>query len=171
MLLYNDKIRSVIDTITSKAALILGNFSTNKNILEIIRFELKNRNYVPIIFDFDKPNDRDCTETIITLASISKFIIADFTDPKSVSLETEAIVPKISVPFIPIINESERPFSMFNGYPEKYNWVLDVITYKNEDQLIKHFENGIINRAETKYRELRRKKLTKFKPLKSISSF
>ena len=53
LLLNNQEIRDVIDTITSKAVLILGRFSDErKPILDAIRDELRKHNYLPIMFDF-----------------------------------------------------------------------------------------------------------------------
>ncbi len=57
LLLHNEKIRHVIDTITSKIVLILGRFSDErKAVLDAIRDELRKRDYLPILFDFDKPH-------------------------------------------------------------------------------------------------------------------
>src|SRR5258708_28513075 len=68
LLLNNKEIRDVIDTIAKKAVLILGRFTPErKAILDAIRNELRTHNYVPILFDFDKPDSRDLTETITTL--------------------------------------------------------------------------------------------------------
>jgi Pentapeptide repeats (8 copies) len=65
LLLHNEKIRHVIETITSKAVLILGRFTPDrKAVLDAIREELRRRNYLPILFDFEKPASRDLTETI-----------------------------------------------------------------------------------------------------------
>jgi hypothetical protein len=58
LLLHNPKIRDVIDTITSKAVLILGRFTPErKAVLDALRDELRKpeRNYIPIVFDFEKP--------------------------------------------------------------------------------------------------------------------
>ena len=40
-----------------------------------------------MMFDFERPTQRDFTETIKTLAGLSRFIIADITNPKSSPLE------------------------------------------------------------------------------------
>jgi hypothetical protein len=65
LLLNNEKIRSVIDTITSKVALILGRFTPDRKIvLDAIREELRNQNYLPVLFDFQKPDNKDLTGTI-----------------------------------------------------------------------------------------------------------
>ena len=52
LLLNNEEVRHVIDTITSKAVLILGRFSPERKIiLDRLREELRKRHYVPIMFD------------------------------------------------------------------------------------------------------------------------
>lgn len=56
LLLNNQEIRDVIDTITSKVVLILGRFTPErKAVLDALRDELRKRNYSPVLFDFDKP--------------------------------------------------------------------------------------------------------------------
>jgi hypothetical protein len=58
LLLRNEKLQRVIDTITSKVVLILGRFSSErKMVLDALRDELRKRNYAPVVFDFEKPND------------------------------------------------------------------------------------------------------------------
>ena len=60
LLLNNKRIREVIDTITSKLVLILGRFTTERKvILDALRDTLRARNYLPVVFDFDKPASRD----------------------------------------------------------------------------------------------------------------
>jgi uncharacterized protein YjbI with pentapeptide repeats len=67
LLLNNKKIRHVIDTITSKVVLILGRFTPERKIiLDAIRDELRKQNYTPVLFDFEKPANRDLTETVGT---------------------------------------------------------------------------------------------------------
>jgi len=83
LLLDNREIRDVINTITSKAVLILGRFSEDrKPILNALRDALRSKGFLPTVFDFESPKDRDFTETIMTLAGMSCFVIADITNPK-----------------------------------------------------------------------------------------
>jgi uncharacterized protein YjbI with pentapeptide repeats len=90
----NAKIRRIIDTITTKVVLILGRFTPErKEVLDFLRERLRERNWVPIIFDFEKPSTRNFTETVQTLAHLARFIIADITDPRSVPQELQAIKP------------------------------------------------------------------------------
>ena len=59
LLLHNEKMRDVIDTITSKVVLILGRFSPErKMVLDVLRDELRKRNYAPVVFDFKKPRSQ-----------------------------------------------------------------------------------------------------------------
>ena len=105
LMLHNQKIRDVIDTITSKAVLILGRFTDErKKVLDALREELRKRDYLPILFDFGKARTRDTDETITLLARMARFVIADISDAKSVLQELRAIVPDLpSVPVQPII--------------------------------------------------------------------
>jgi uncharacterized protein YjbI with pentapeptide repeats len=111
LMLHNQKIRDVIDTITSKAVLILGRFTDErKAVLNALREELRKRDYLPILFDFEKPRSRDTDETITLLARMARFIVADISDAKSVLHELRAIVPDLpSVPVQPIILAMQVP--------------------------------------------------------------
>ena len=61
----------------------------------------------------------------MTLAGMSCFIIADITKPKSSPLELQLAVPNYMVPFVPIIQQGEKPFAMFCDLHNKYKqWVL-----------------------------------------------
>jgi len=96
LLLHNKKIRDVIDTITSKAVLILGRFTNErKAVLDALREELRKRNYLPILFDFEVPATRDITETVSLLARMARFIVADITDARSIPQELSVIVPDL----------------------------------------------------------------------------
>ena len=111
LILSNTKIRNVINTITSKGVLILGRFSDpqRKSVLDGLREGLRNFDLLPIVFDFDRPTDKDYTETVQTLAGMSMFVIADLTSPKSTPLELEATVKQVKIPYIPIIDISVDP--------------------------------------------------------------
>ncbi len=89
--------------------LILGRFTPErKAVLDAIREALRQRDYLSIVFDFERPTARDFTETIMTLAGMRLFIIADITNPKSSPLELQAVVPNYMVPFVPIIQEGDK---------------------------------------------------------------
>lgn len=155
LLLNNAKVRDVIDTIGNKGVLILGRFTPErKEVLDAIRHRLRELNFVPIMFDFEGAKSRDFTETVKILVGMSRFIIADITMPKSSPMELEATVPDYMVPFVPIIWEGEEPFSMFRNLQGKYDWVLDVLEYKDTAQLISVLEAAVIKPALDKEQEL-----------------
>src|SRR5205823_3199488 len=114
LLLNNKDIRTIIDTITSKVVLILGRFTDERKVvLDAIRDELRKNDYLPVLFDFEKPASRDITETISTLAHMARFVIADITDAKSIPQELKTIVPNLpSVPILPLILNTQHEYGM-----------------------------------------------------------
>jgi uncharacterized protein YjbI with pentapeptide repeats len=156
LMLNNRKIREVIDTITSKAVLILGRFTDErKAVLDALREELRERNYLPILFDFENPRSRDTDETITLLARMARFIVADISDAKSVLHELRAIVPDLpSVPVQPIILETQEEPGMFDFYRNRPSF-LPVHRYASQKQLIADLGEKVIRPAELKVVDLR----------------
>jgi hypothetical protein len=151
LLLNNERLRSVINTITSKVVLILGRFTPErKAVLDSIREELRRRDYLPILFDFAKPARRDLTEMISTLAHMARFIIADITDAKSIPQELERIVPGLpSVPVQPLLLACQHEYGMFD-HIRRYPWVLEPVIYDDQRQLLANLETKVIGPAEAK---------------------
>ena len=154
LLLNNEQIRHVIDTITSKVVLILGRFTPERKVvLDAIRDELRKRDYLPVLFDFEKPDNRDITETVSTLAHMAKFVIADITDAKSIPQELMAIVPALpSVPVQPLLLASQREYGMFEHF-KRYPWVLEPFLYQDQDGLLAALNDNVIGPAEAKAKE------------------
>src|SRR3954449_3077457 len=158
LLLRNEKIRAVIDTITSKGVLILGRFTPGrKAVLDALRQELRKRDYLPILFDFDAPATRDITETVSLLARMARFIIADLTNPSSIPMELQAIVPHLAVPVQPLLEGSAQPFAMFRDLLE-YDRVLPVYRYEGLDPLLASLADKVIAPAEAKVKALEEKR-------------
>jgi uncharacterized protein YjbI with pentapeptide repeats len=157
LLLNNKEIRDVIDTITSKVVLILGRFTKERKvILDAIRDDLRKHNYLPVLFDFDKPASRDITETVSTLAHLSRFVIADITDARSIPQELMVIVPHLpSVPVQPLILTSQHEYGMFEHFT-RYPWVLPVYRYTYEASLLQSLNEQVIAPAEKKAQELQK---------------
>jgi hypothetical protein len=164
LILNNTKIRNVIDTITSKGVLILGRFSDpqRKSVLDGLREGLRNFDLLPIVFDFDRPTDKDYTETVQTLAGMSMFVIADLTSPKSTPLELEATVKQFKIPYIPIIDISvdPRPFAMLVDSQKSFHWVLPTLKYESKEDLLdgENLKTYIIEPAFAKREQLREAK-------------
>jgi hypothetical protein len=156
LLLHNEKLSKVIDTVGRKGVLLLGRFTEGRiAVLERLRDALRQRGYLPIAFNFDKPETKDFTETVRLLAGLSKFVIADITNPKSSPLELQATVPEIMVPFQPIIAQGEKPFAMLQDLWIKHrDWVFEPIEYSSIDRLIETMDAEIIDPAERRFDEL-----------------
>ena len=154
--------RDVIDTISSRAVLIPGRFASERKIvLDAIREEIRRRDYLPILFDFDKPSSRNLTETVSTVAHIAKFVIADITDAKSIPQELQRIIPNLpSLPVQPLILSTAYEYAMFKDLMD-YPWVLEPYRYADVHELVSSLEIKVIAPAAGKVKELeqRRKRL------------
>ena len=145
LLLENKEIRDVIDTVTTKSVLILGRFyDERKQVLDALKEALRERGYVPILFDFEPSKQRDLTETIQLLANMAKFVIADITDAKSIPQELSHIIPLLpSVPVQPIILISEREYAMFEHW-RSFKTVLPEFPYRDKQDLVDNLEAKIL---------------------------
>jgi len=158
LLLNNQEIRNVINTITTKVVLLLGRFTPErKAVLDAIRDELRKQDYVPVLFDFDQPQSRDITETVTTLAHMARFIIAGITDAKSIPQELAFIVPNLpSVPVQPLLVSSQQEYGMFEHFT-KFPWVLPIHRYIDLASLLASFKDQIIEPAEKKAKALEKR--------------
>jgi hypothetical protein len=157
LLLNNREVRDIINTITSKVVLILGRFTPErKSVLDALRDEIRKRDYLPILFDFEKPRNRNFTETVRTLAHLARFILADITDPSSIPQELQAIVPTLKVPVRPLLQETKREYSMFVDFRD-YPWVLPTYFYEDKDTLL-HSLGDVIAPAEQTARDYERER-------------
>ena len=133
--LSNENISRIFDAAGRQWVLLLGRFTERKVVLTEIKEYLQKENFIPIIFDFEKPIKRDLIETIILLGGMSKFIIVEMTDPRSIPMELQAIVPNFGVPVIPLIKKDAKVFDTFSGL-RKYPWVKKTIEYDCQDQVV-----------------------------------
>ncbi|MCX7754318.1 MAG: pentapeptide repeat-containing protein [Anaerolineales bacterium] len=157
LFLNNQEIREAIDTLTSKTVLLLGHFGTpdRKAILETLKDGLRKYDLLPVVFEYERPSEKDFTDTIRTLASLSYFVIADMTNPKAAPLDLPTTLPDYQVPFVPIIQVGERPFAMMNGLHKKYPWVLEPVPYTSAAMLRQELKTAIIDPALKKRNKLR----------------
>lgn len=152
LLLHNEKMRAVLDTITSKMVLILGRFSDErKPILDALREALRSHpnGYIPVLFDFEPQTDKPVLETVKILANLARFIIADLTDPHMVRAELTALTMSTqSVPIQPIIHGDD-------DLPTEYeSWALarlflPVYRYIDLPQLLASLNESVITPIET----------------------
>jgi hypothetical protein len=136
--------------------LILGRFTPErKAVLDALREELRKHDYLPVLFDFDRPASRDSTETVSLLARMARFVIADITEARSIPQELMVIAPDLpSVPIQPLLLEAAGEYGMFEHF-RRYPWVLKEHVYASPQHLIADLSERVIAPAEAKVRELR----------------
>jgi uncharacterized protein YjbI with pentapeptide repeats len=149
LMLHNEKLQRVIDTITSKVVLILGRFSSErKMVLDGLRDALRKRDYAPVVFDFEKPRSGTTINTVTLLARMARFVIADISDARSVLMELLAIVPSSpKLPVLPIIVAGQHEPGMFDSF-EAYPWFLKVHSYENPAQLLVDLKDRVLGPLE-----------------------
>jgi uncharacterized protein YjbI with pentapeptide repeats len=152
LLLNRDKLRNVINAMTSRGVLLLGRFGGGGlEILNFIAVKLREKQYIPIIFDFERPADRNYTETVKVLVGLARFVIVDLSGP-SVPQELYATVPHYKLPFVPILEKGRSPYAMFKDILE-YPWVKPLVCFDNLEDLAQQIPTSIIEPAERGYGE------------------
>jgi hypothetical protein len=129
--------------------LILGRFTPErKAVLDQLREELRQRDYLPVLFDFDRPVSRSFTETVSTLAHMARFIIADVSDPRSIPQELQRLVPDLpSVPVQLILQSGFNEYGMLEDFFD-YPSVLRPHRYDDFDDLRSTLATHVIGPAE-----------------------
>jgi hypothetical protein len=149
----------IMSELTQRRVLILGRFSRRRlPVLEAIKTHLKGHknNYLPELFTFEKPKSRDLVEAIKGFAALSRFVIADLSEPRSVQQELEAIAPDfLSVPIVPLINHGGKEYATFSAIRRRPQVVQPTIKYRNVDDLIVKLDTEVVPQAETKLLEVR----------------
>jgi uncharacterized protein YjbI with pentapeptide repeats len=150
LILTNSNLRTVINTIGQKAVLILGRFGGGGiEVLRAVRKGLRECGYLPMIFEFARPEDKTYTDTVRTLAGLARFVVVDLSGP-SVPQELYCTVPHTKIPFVPILEKGKHPYSMFVDLLE-YGWVLrPIVEFESTEDLLLQLPERIIRPAETR---------------------
>jgi hypothetical protein len=148
----------VLSQEAARRVLILGRFAgARMKVLRAVSKALQDhpRGYVPTLFDFEKPEGRDLGETILLLALLSRFAIADLTTPRSLPAELQLIVPSVpSLPIQPIIRRGEAVFPLFENLARRES-MLPLLEYDNVRELLARLEDDIVENAEARCATLR----------------
>jgi hypothetical protein len=149
--LDGEGVSRMLSEIASRSVLILGRFTAErKPILDAIRRQLATppRQYIPVLYDFERTGQHDLIEKIVQLASVSRFVIADLSDPKSIPAELQAIVPQFpSLPVIPIIEAGQDAYAVAEHILRRQS-VSSVVAYRDEAHLMTILDTGILAPAE-----------------------
>jgi uncharacterized protein YjbI with pentapeptide repeats len=160
LLIEYEKLDHVIDAITTKIVLILGRFTKErKAVLDNIRKELRTTfNYIPILFDHDRPQSKIHVETVITIANMAHFVIADFTDAKRVLEEVPKIVEVSGVPIQPLMqvlpDGKQTEDTTVAGLRVSHTTILPTCFYTSKEELLASLKECVIDPAERKAEEM-----------------
>src|SRR5262245_2962278 len=91
--------------------------------------------------------------TVMLLARMARFVIADLTDPRSVQQE-QRLLHLRSFAIQPIVLAGQRPWSMFDDLRRRSRGLLPVHEYRDVEDLVRKLESHVIARAEAKRAEL-----------------
>ncbi len=93
--------------------------------------------------------DEDLIESVVRFASVSRFVVADLTDPKSIPAELQAIVPNFpSLPVSLIIQGSQREYAVSEHIVRRESVVgKRVVSYRNLDHLLSILDEQVLARA------------------------
>jgi hypothetical protein len=156
--LDGEGVSRMLSEVASRSVLILGRFTdTRKPVLDLIRRLLSTapHRYVPILFDFDRPKDRTMIESVLRFAAVSRFVIADLSDPKWVMAELQQVVPAFrSLPVVPIIETAQKEEEVVAHF-EGYASVHTVVRYRDQTHLGAILAADILGPAEAMYEALK----------------
>ena len=137
--------------------LILGRFSEDqKPVLDALRNELRKHDYLPMMFDFDPTTNQTISETVKTLAGMSRFVIADITDARSVPQELQIIDMHCRTVAVRLIKKRGEPEYGMLDFRNSPWFVKGRYEYENAEELITSIKENIIGPAEAKVKELRK---------------
>lgn len=88
------------------------------------------------------------SDTVRFIAAMSQFIVVDLTNASSVPLELQATIPDLMVPVLPIVESGQAVFAMFSDLQRRYTWIQPTVSYRSADQLVRHVDEAIIDRAK-----------------------
>ena len=156
--LDGDDYGPLVSTLSERGVLIVGRFSDRRRrILEAIKAHLRHHaaGYKPVLFTFEKPKSRNLMESIAVFAGMSRFVIADLTEPKSLPAELAAIVPHSpSVPVIAIASKTTREYDLFDSLRDYRSVIKDVVRYTSEADLLRRLDTDVVEPVEARRREL-----------------
>lgn len=100
---------------------------------------------------------------------MSRFVIADITDAKSIPQELQRIIPSLpSLPVQPLLLASQYVYGMFQDFYD-YPWVLKPFVYEDIGGLVSSLDE-VIRPAEIKARESKDRRELLEKELASVQT-
>jgi uncharacterized protein YjbI with pentapeptide repeats len=146
LLLDNQRLRRIIDTLTSRVVLVVGEFGVRRRgIIEAIRRAIRERGLLPLVVDLDGQGNTDPAQTVTLLARIARYVVADLTASGSVARALDAFVPDVAVPVVPVVPGGKKPGG---GGASRYPWLLKPTRYTDAKGLERALTQTAFDSAE-----------------------
>jgi uncharacterized protein YjbI with pentapeptide repeats len=158
LLLHNKTIRDVIETVSNKGVLLIGRLTgPGGELLRAIRDKLTTAPYglVPIMFEFAPVPAQETARTLLTLAHLCRFVIADLTDAQSVLQELTAISKDLpTLPVRPLLQEKALMPPMADSFLVLESVIKPVYRYSDKESLLEDLARSVIDPAEARARKV-----------------
>lgn len=121
--------------LNQRTVLLLGKFKEGGlELLQTVGDILRKWNYIPIIFDFEPSSHTNLIENVVTMAGLSKFVLANL-EGSSVPAELAKVTSNFKTPVIAWINEDKKElvYAMFSDIIVMDN--VQFFTYTNPHNL------------------------------------
>ncbi|MGO8951288.1 MAG: pentapeptide repeat-containing protein [Ktedonobacterales bacterium] len=151
LMLNHQRIRDVVQALTSRFVLILGCFGVERKVvLDALRGELRRQGYAPVVMNFEAPAAVDVSDMVSTLARMARFLIVDLTDVHNLPHQVVSVLPGIS-------SVTVQPLMEAGGIDPTWlpEWrqdprVLDLYCYPHLDGLVASVKECVIDPAENR---------------------
>lgn len=119
------KMRDTLNILNDKGVLLLGRFKDGGlERLYSVRKWFRRKGYMAMIFDFERPDNLSLTETVVTMAGLSKFIVVDLSG-SSVPAELQSILNQIKKPILAF----GSPYALFPDLADQ----TSIVTLEGDD--------------------------------------
>jgi uncharacterized protein YjbI with pentapeptide repeats len=154
LLLDNQKLRRIIDTLTSRVVLVIGEFGTRRRgIIEAIRRAIRERGLLPLVVDLDGLADPDPAHTVTLLARVARYVVADLQASGVVARALDAFVPDVAVPVIRLVPGGQTHEPGGTG-AWRYPWLQKPVRYTGAQDLERVLARNAFDNAEKSRLEL-----------------
>ncbi|GAK56068.1 pentapeptide repeat protein [Candidatus Vecturithrix granuli] len=165
LLLHNPKIPHIFQTLPSQLVILLGRFGQErKPVLDELRDALRQHDYMPVLLDFHRPENQDFTHLVTTITRFARFIIVDFTQPKTILKPAAYIVRTTLLPFQPILTQHDQQEPpILQTLRHHYKTVLDTVCFTSPQDIARSFQSQIMIPMDIKFKELEERYALSFK--------
>ena len=148
MLLDSNKTRTMFSALTTSTVLILGRIGEDgSEVSQAVDKRLRMMGYIAVVFDFGRSANRSYMETIQSIASLSRIIVADIRDPYLYRNFYEMILD-YRIPVGLVLEKGNQLNPMFTDILSNDRVVKPIIQFKNFKSLIGLIKSKVVEPAE-----------------------